>query len=483
MSEAWGWRWAGGGRAVRVMAGGEDACELTFGIPQAGEGMVFHEDDGEVSYAVGELGIRLSVRDALPDWMVELAIDNHSADVQAMPPLGMVVRVLPGWVGWSWTAESDGFVAVAPETGDQPALLIRLRQGFLRASSPAPAFVPAGRRTEALELNMAAFFLGNPTGSLRPFSRHLTRLEFGTIDRIDQAREAMPAWVPDLIARPGDTIRFDTPDQALVPGHGVTVTSDDIAGLVMGNAGHREVAVHGARGVTRLRPTFEPEAGLLAAEAVSPLLGRRPGGLPTASGAVVAAAMARRLVADPNAALDWLEQEDWLARGDQFAPLIALTVAVETHDEALGEAALDALASRRFGAGDGLIASWAWMGGLQLGLAPLDLSAVLGKASTAAERWEAALVGHAPEASYATGTQALIRRLGADLPGAPIGLSVTDAGLAIALLRAVPESSALRPESVAASDKAAALLAADYVDGLQPTYDGLAWLLWSEALR
>ena len=118
-----------------------------------------------------------------------------------------------------------------------------------------------------------------------------------------------------------------------------------------------------------------------------------------------------------------------------------------------------------------------------MGLAPLDLSAVLGKASTAAERWEAALVGHAPEASYATGTQGLIRRLGADLPGAPIGLSVTDAGLAIALLRAVPESSALRPEAVAASDKAAALLAADYVDGLQPTYDGLAWLLWSEALR
>ena len=104
------------------------------------------------------------------------------------------------------------------------------------------------------------------------------------------------------------------------------------------------------------------------------------------------------------------------------------------------------------------------------------------QAEPLAERFEASLVGQGPEAVFAGGVQTLVRRLGADLPGAPMGLGATDAGLAIALLRAVPEHSSLRAEAVAASDKAAALLAADYVDGLQPTYDGLAWLLWSETL-
>ncbi|HRL50214.1 MAG TPA: hypothetical protein PLK46_07410 [Propioniciclava sp.] len=482
MSDAFAWRWSGGGRGLRVTSGGEDVCEVTFGIPEGPEAGVSHEVEDEVSYAVGEIGFRLSVRDLVGDWAVELALDNRSDETQAAPPLGMVVRVAPGWTGWSWTAESDGFLVISREEGDRPSLLIRLRQGFLRESSPSPRFSPSGRRAEALEPNMAAFFLANPTGSLRPFARHVTRLEFGPIDRLEQARAAMPGWVPELIARPGDAIRFDTPDQALVPGHGVTVASDDIAGVATAAAGHREIAVHGARGVTRLRPTFEPDPRVLAAEVVAPLLGRRPGGLPTASGAVVAAALSRRVVADPNAALDWLEQEDWLAREDQFAPLVALAVAVETHDEALGIAALDVLARRRFGAGDGLIASWAWVAGLQMGVAPLDLSAILAKATTPAERFEASLVGQGPEAVCAGGVQTLVRRLGADLPGAPMGLGATDAGLAIALLRAVPEHSSLRAEAVAASDKAAALLAADYVDGLQPTYDGLAWLLWSETL-
>ena len=146
MSDAFAWRWSGGGRGLRVTSGGEDVCEVTFGIPEGPEAGVSHEVEDEVSYAVGEIGFRLSVRDLVGDWAVELALDNRSDETQAAPPLGMVVRVAPGWTGWSWTAESDGFLVISREEGDRPSLLIRLRQGFLRESSPSPRFSPSGRR-------------------------------------------------------------------------------------------------------------------------------------------------------------------------------------------------------------------------------------------------------------------------------------------------------------------------------------------------
>ncbi|QIK71164.1 hypothetical protein G7070_01270 [Propioniciclava coleopterorum] len=464
----------GGGRGLLVRRGGAGVAEFVFGLP---EGAASDEDG--LAVTVGEIGVRLAQRELGDVWVSELVLDNGGPDEAALPPLGMVVRVEPGWVGWSWTAETDGFVVVAPEAGDGDALLLRLRQGFLRACVPTPSFVPAGRRADALEPGMAAFFLANPAGALRGHGRHSTRLEFGSIPDVDAARAAMPAWIPDLVARPGDEIRFETPDQALVPGPGVRLVGDDVAGILTGSPGHRELAVHGPRGVTRLRPTFTPALDALAAEVSAGLLRRRPAGLPTAAAAVVAAALSRRAVADPGAALDWLEREDWLAREDQFGPLLATTIAVETHDEALGAAAMDALLGRRFGLGDGLIASWAWLGALRLGIPPLDLSLVLERASTAEERWEAALIRQDPDA-HADGVRAVIRKLGAGLPGQPIGLGAAEAGLSVALLRAVPEGADLRTAAVEAADKAAALLAADYADGMHPTHDGLAWLVWSE---
>ena len=468
----------GGGRGLLVRRDGRAVAEFVFGLPEGAAG-----DPDDLSVAAGPVSVRLRQRDLGGDWVAELVLDNASDTEVALPPLGMVARVEPGWAGWSWTAETDGFLVIAPETDDGAALLVRLRQGFLRAGVPVPAFVPGGRRADALEPGMAAFFLANPTGALRAHGRHVTRLEFGAIPDLDAARAAIPGWVPDLIARPGDEIRFDTPDQALVPGHGATITGepgDAVASILAGTPGHRELAVHGPRGITRLRPTFTPDADRLAADVSAGLLRRRPAGLPTAAGAVVAAALARRAVTDPGAALDWLEREDWLARADQFGPLIALTVAVETHDDALGLAALEAVESRRFGAGDGLIATWAWLMALRMGIGPLDLSGVLRGASTHEERWEAALLGHETTVAPQAGVRALIRRLGGGLPGQPIGLGAAEAGLGVALLRAVAEHSPQRGDAVEAAEAAAALLSADYADGVQPRQDGLAWLLWSQ---
>lgn len=474
MSDAVTFAQTGGGRGLLVRRGTQGVAEFVFGLPDGAAG-----EADDLRAQAGPLEVALRQRDLGGDWVSELVIDNTGAEEAALPPLGMVVRVEPGWAGWSWSAETDGFVAVVPETDDGPGLLVRLRQGFLRAGVPSPTFAPDGRRPGALEPGMAAFFLANPAGALRGHARHVTRLEFGPLPDLDAARAILPAWVPELIARPGDEIRFETPDQALVPGPGARVAGDDIASVLTGTPGHRELAVHGPRGVTRLRTTFTPDPDRLAADVAAGLLQRRPAGLPTAAGAVVAAALARR-AGDPGVALDWLEREDWLARADQFGPLIAMTIAVETHDEALGTAALEAVEGRRFGPGDGLIASWVWLGALRLGVGPLDLSRVLAGASTHEERFEAALIRQAPEADYAVGVRALTRRLGAGLPGQPLGVTAADAGLGVAMLRAVPEGAAARRDAVAAADTAAALLGADYADGVQPRHDGLAWLLWSQ---
>lgn len=470
-------RLTGGGRGLLVRHRAGPVAEFVFGLPQGASG-----DPDDLAVLDDPLAVRLRQRDLAGDWVAELVVDNVSSVEAALPPLGMVARVEPGFVGWSWTAETDGFLVIAPETGDGSALLVRLKQGFLRAGVPVPTFVPAGRRPDALDPGMAAFFLANPSGALRAHGRHLTRLEFGAIPDLAAARTVIPGWVPDLIARPGDDIRFETPDQALVPGQGARIAAEsgeEVTSILTGSPGHRELAVHGPRGITRLRPTFTPDIDQLAAEVCAALLRRRPAGLPTDAGAVVAAALTRRAVPDPGAALDWLEREDWLVRADQFGPLVALSIAVETHDEALGLAALEAVQARRFGPGDGLIASWVWLAALRLGIGPLDLSAVLGRAVTAEERWEAALVRQETSAEVQAGVQALIRRLGGGLPGQPIGLGAGDAGLGVALLRAVPEHAAQRVAAVDTADAAAALLSADYADGVQPSQDGLAWLLWS----
>lgn len=459
----------GGGRGLQVRHGGQGVADFVFGLP---EGSRLDSDD--VSVAVGEVGVLLRQRGSGDRWLSEIVLDNSAADEVKLPDVDMVVRVEQGWTGWSWTAGAEGFLVVAPESGDGEPLLVRLRQGFLRACAPVPAFASHG---DALGPGSAAFAL--TSGSLRGFGRCVTTLEFGPIPDLDAAGAAIPSWVPGLVVAPGDEVRFEAPDQALVVGPGVSVVECDGASLVTALPGHRELAVHGPRGITRLLATFTPELDALAAEVAAGLVRLRPAALQTTAAAVVAAALSRRAIADPDAALDWLEGEDWLAREDQFGPLVATTIAAETRDRALGEAAMTAIVERRFGRGDGLIASWAWLGALRLGIAPLDLSRVLARAATTAERWEAALIRQEPGEAYDAGVQTLIRQLGGVLPGQPMGLDADEAGLSVALLRAVPEHARVRAAATATAEKAAAELAADYADGAEHSQDAMAWLIWS----
>lgn len=478
MSRAFTRSVTGGGRGLTVSVGRRRVAEFAFGLP--GEPVAGWEPDPEDALLTVADAFTARLRH-LPDedgWSSVVSLDNASDREMALPPLGVAVTVAPGWAGWSWTADTEGFLVVAPVAGSGPCLLVTVRRGFCRAAQQRPVFAPADRRGDGLARGTAAFHLAHPTGSLRGHGRHQTTMEFTAVPSPAAASGSLPGWLPDLLVAPGDELRIDTPDQAIVPGPGLQLSTVDTTAVLVGVPGHREVAVHGVRGVQRLRASFVPALEPFLADLVAALKSRRPSALPSATGAVVAAALARRAVLDPDSVLDWLEREDWLARGDVFSPAIAAVVATETHDDALLEAACEAVLAGESRPGAGIVATRCWLATLRMGVPPLDLTKVFTRVGEdPGAGFEFAALRNLDADRWAPFAAGLVNRLGAGLPGQPVGLPEADAGLAIALLRLMPEDWAGRRAATEASDKAAALLLADHADGLHPAYDGLAWLL------
>jgi len=465
----------GGGRGLLVRHGGASVAEFSFGLP--GDPVDGWEPDDTEARLTTADSFTARLRH-LPDdggWTTTVTLDN-SADVErALPALGMAVTVAPGWCGWAWGSDTEGFVLVAPTDAVGPCLCVRVRQGFLRVAADRPAFTATDRRGEGLGDGVAALHLAHPTGSLRAFGRHQTTLDLAEVPDADAAAAGLPDWLPDLVVAPNDEVRLETPDLAVVPGPGVRLATEDTACVLTGGPGHREVAVHGVRGVQRLRVTFTPALEPFLAELVTALKSRRPSAVPSATGALVAAALARRAVLDPEAALDWLEREDWLARGDLFGMAAAGIVATETLDEALLAQACEALSASPAEPGRGIVATRLWLATLRLGVPPLDLTAVLG------DGMEAGLLGGVDEATWTPSVLGLANGFGGGrLPGQPVGLGEAEAGLRAVLLRLVPEHWAVRARASEAAERASALLLADHADGLHPAYDGLAWLVLGE---
>ena len=462
----------GGGRGLLVRRGPGRVVEFAFGLP--GEPVAGWEPDDTEARLTSADSFFARLRYVIDDdgWTTAVTLDNTADVERALPPLGMAMTVAPGWAGWSWTSDTEGFVLVAPVGAAGPVLVARVRQGFLRVASERPAFVAVDRRGESLGEGVAAFHLAHPTGSLRAFGRHQTTLEFSEFPDAAAVAGLLPGWLPDLVVAPNDELRLETPDLAIVPGPGVRMGSEDTTTVLVGEPGHREVAVHGVRGVQRLRVTYRPGLEPFLADLVTALKSKRPSAVPSATAAVIACALARRAVLDPENVLDWLEREDWLARGDLFGVAIAVVVAAETHDEALLGQAVEALEGMDETPGRGIVAVRCWLATLQLGVAPLDLTAVLG------DGFEGALLGGAAEGAWGDRVLGEANRFGTGvLPGQPVGLGEADAGLLAALLRLVPEHWASRSVASVAAERGASLLLADHADGLHPSYEGLAWLL------
>ncbi len=481
MTEGFSASVVGRGSGLSVRWGKRAVAEMVFELP--GDPVPGWEPDDEGARLTRSGSVTARLRHVRHErgWTTTVSIDNAGEDEAELPTVGFSLIAAPGWAGWSWTDDLDGFVVVAPVGHDAPTLVGWLRQGFLSAAQERPVYGVGPLADGQVESRGAAFHLAPEGGTLRPFGRHASTLEFGAVKGPDAVASRLPDWLPDLIVRDGDDLRFETPDLAVVAGPDAQVVLDDTAAFVIGAPGHREVSVHGVRGVHRLRATFAPAPQPFLADHVAAWKSRRPRTTSTATAAVVAAALARRGVWDAEATLDWLEHEDWLTREAPLGMAVAAIVAAETRDAALLQAACAAVLDAEPTPGLGIVGTRCWVGCLRAGLPRLDLTVLFDRYARDGGDpllgLEYAVVRGAEEGKWGRVVTGLVNRLGSGLPGQPMGLSEADAGLAAAVLRLVPETWSTKPAAAAASEKTEALLLADYADGLHPEHEGLAWLL------
>ncbi|MFV0453169.1 MAG: hypothetical protein ACK5LS_13185, partial [Propioniciclava sp.] len=334
-----------------------DGCPLAhfdFALPDAGD-LCANLDDQEYRVAQGPCEVSLR-HDDEDGWRTVVTVDNVGTESVALLPVGVGVTAEPGWAGWTWASDLEGIVVVAPLAQDTPSLVVRIT-GFVRVASAVPVFAPQDRRPDPmLPEAYAALHLVSPTGSLRAGSRVRTTLSFLRADEPGEAGQFLPAWLPDLVRDGLDEIVFDTPDQAVVGGVGVTVATVGNVALVTAAPGHREIAFHDARGVRRLRASFAPDlAGAWLGELAAELMRTRPSATSSAAATVVAGALVRGLEQDRDQTLDWLERVDWAERGDLLALGVGAALAAWNHDRHLAVDVLAAAGVLPPGPGRGLV--------------------------------------------------------------------------------------------------------------------------------
>lgn len=466
-----------GGRRLHIGWAGEEMARLDFVVPER-----LSADDSD------PLETSLHHDDVAGNWRTLVTVDNHGPDAVALPPVGVGITVSPEWSGWTWTTDVEGFLVVTPLLQEAPTLLVRI-SGFVRESSAVPVFTAAERRPDpGLPRTYTALHLANPTGSLKASARTRTTLVFSSVAGPEAAGQVLPRWLPDLVRDERDEIVFDTPDQAVVGGPGVTVATLGNSALVTGDAGHREVAFHDLAGVHRLRATFAPAArGPWLGEQAAIIMSGRPSAASSGGGVVVAQALAAGVARDRSGALDWLERVDWLARGDLLALSVAATLAELNHDRTQARDAEQAARGLEPGPGRSIILAACSRAAVRTGAAGGDLEAYLASFVPGEDLWsplEAALFRMAePTPSLVAVVDAAQRRLGGDLPGQPMRVTEAEAGYLIHLLHLVPwtwQTKEFRSVTDTAGEvarRAGRLLLADQASGLQTGCNGLAWLL------
>lgn len=436
----------------------------------------FEADDEQLLATVdGALAAWLVLTWGEDSWTLHAGVENRGDEPVEVGPLALSVRVGDDYAGWVWTSDVDGLLVVSPRARAGLPLVWRLRQGFWQTPD-RPVFTPAPGAGDAV------YALAPPDLRLRPHRRHLVALRAEGLPGGASASE-LPQWVPGLVTTTGTEVDFRTPDAGVVGGPDVEVSMVDGTATALGPAGHREVYVHDVRGVHRLDVAWAPRLSELLPVVAEELLASAPGARSSAAGAVVAEASARNLVADPLLALDWLEREDWLQRGDLLGIAVAASLAAQTEDRQLLDACADRLAEVPVTPGYGFVVMRAWLAGLSMGegVTPERGRRLLARGSSdPLTALELSLLDLRSEESHGPHVQGLLGVLGGSMPGRPVELSAADAARTIGLLRLCPEGWQVQPQAVETAEKATRLLLADYADGLQPEWDGLAWLLLSD---
>ncbi len=467
---------AASGRLLNVLRDGAPVATLRLGIP--GEPEPDADPDVAAVARVGDVTVRVRLFHDTDAVSLITTLDHSGAADAEVPAVGLALEPEPGWSAWAWSADTDGLALLTRDDGSPGGVACTLRQGFWRAEPQRPVFA-AEPADAVLSPGSGAFHLVAPGTTLAAGRRLTTVLRVAEVADADAAAGLLPGWLPDLVAPEGAEVLLRTPDVGVLPGPGVDAVTVADALALTGPPGHREVALHGVRGVTRLRVTWAPHLAPWLAEYAHVMRSRRPSAVSTATGAVVAEALHRRTVLDPDAALDWLEREDWLARCDLLGVAAASALAVETADAALIDDAWRALRAAPTASGFGLVALRLWLATVTVTGAAADLAGELRRrpGPDAETELVLGLLGHGDAAQVRPRLAGIVRRLGGTLPGQPLGLSAADAARLVGLLRLCPEGWDIAPLAAETAEKTTRLLLADYADGLHRNLDGLAWLL------
>lgn len=470
-------------RTLTVTRDRVTVVQVDFALPLAEpEALIEDADDATVSVTEGPLTTTLRHEADVERWHTTVTLDNTDSDAHAYPTVGVGLTLADGWSGWTWASDLEGIVVISPDSGVGPCLLLKAR-GFVRVAGETPVFGPEVRRVDpALPRAFALLHLVPVTGELRPHGRSRTSLTFSPVDSTDEVGQALPSWLPQLVADESDAefaeVVVDTPDWGVVAGQGARVTFyEGVSALVTAPAGHYEFGVHNLQGVHRLRASFAPSADEWYFEVAKELLTRRPSTQPTANALVVAGSLEQGYIGPVDQVVDWLEQVDWLTRDDVLAPAVAAIHAAFTSDKTLLADAWSAALDRDPVPGRALVAAHCWSLGYMFHAERLDPSTLLVESDDPRVQFETAVLGRLPVEEWAGRLRGVEDRLGRRHPGQPVWLPEAEAGYLAALLSQVPATwwqySRETPRIV---DRVAALLRADHAAGLQPGKEGLAWL-------
>lgn len=453
------------GVSFRLLHGADEWAAFSLHGMRATGRFTDDPDEAEHGFALDDAAcaVRHSIGQA---WTVRWAL--HAAEPLELDEAPVLqLRPGPGSVVWAWAAGAEGVLVVGPRRRAAPVVGLRLTQGWLQPDGDGFALAP-----DALALTPGRRWVGALRAELYPSTQAVAA--------------SLPAWLAPLELTAGQPWEFRQPDQALVAQPPATTRAEGDAVQVLGEAGRAGVVLHSPRGLTALTLSFAPTLDTLLAAAASRVLrGDEP--LTPAAAFVLAEALGRSLISQPQAAEAVLDDYDWHLEADLLAIATGIARGQRSGSARAVRAALKRLQVVHPQLGFGRVVMAAWLASLALGAdARADAVALLTRPSAA--DWVALELNVLNLRSVEVAGplfDGLINALGSDLPGEPVGLDAVQQAQLTGLLQLCPEEWPMAMAAASCATKnsrrlLAAVAASEFAD--PDDLSVLAWLALGESL-
>lgn len=384
-------------------------------------------------------------------WVVETAPDPSSR-------LELEVELPAGHRGWVWPSGADGLLAVFPEIGSGPVLVLQVLQGSLTW---------VGESSDGSRVRLALAVPG--------VDRQVTVLRAQRLSSLTAAARLLPPWYQPLTIGPGDDWEVDVADLGLDASDPVEIDYPDGERTVRlrAPAGRHRIGIHSRRGVTEVLLEVCPTSHEVVYAVARQVLAA--GALSSAGAVVVQHALTHGDLSSDRFVEDALDRFDWTTHGDPLAIAFGCHRAVQESERAMVEEAVRqvlALPDRGRQAQVRRIVAFA-AAALDADAEPLQAVMRPIAKPVLADRLH---FGRRTEAGAAE-LGGAINRLGAGLPGRPVGLRPAAAAELVCLLDACPEHWPEASLAAITAQEARFRLLAGYAAGDITDPTALAWLL------